>query len=66
VWPGALCVAGEVIGVWRRSAAEVTIETWRPLSRAAREAVEAEALSLPLPGLAASVAVRWGGAAVAQ
>jgi len=66
VWPGALLLAGEIIGVWRRSAAEVTIETWRPLSRAARAAVEAEALSLPLPGLAASVAVRWGGAAVAQ
>jgi hypothetical protein len=66
VWPGALLLAGEIIGVWRRSAAEVTIETWRPLSRAARAAVEAEALSLPLPGLAASVAIRWGGAAMAQ
>jgi DNA glycosylase AlkZ-like len=59
VWPGALLVRGEIAGVWRRSAAEVSIEAWRRLSIAEREAVEAEAVSLPLPGLNASITVRW-------
>ena len=58
VWPGALLVGGEIAGTWRRSAAEVSIDAWRRLSRAEREAVEAEAMSLPL-GLAIPIAVRW-------
>jgi len=49
VWPGALLVRGEIVGVWRRASEEVSIETWRRLSAAEREAVEAEATSLPLP-----------------
>ncbi len=60
VWPGALLVDGEIVGVWRRSAAVVVIEAWRRLSSAEREAVEAEAASLPLPGLAEPIALRWG------
>jgi Winged helix DNA-binding domain len=59
VWPGALLVNGEIVGVWRRSAGEVSIEAWRRLSSAEREAVEAEAVSLPLPGLNGPIAVRW-------
>jgi len=59
VWPGALLVNGEIAGVWRRSAAEVSIEAWRRLSAAEREAVEAEALSLPMPGLTGPIAIRW-------
>lgn len=59
VWPGALLVRGEISGVWRRSAAEVSIEPWRPLSSAEREAVEAEAMSLPLPGLNGPISIRW-------
>jgi hypothetical protein len=59
VWPGALLVSGEIVGVWRRASAEVTIETWRRLSSAEREAVEAEALSMPLPGLDGPIVVRW-------
>jgi hypothetical protein len=59
VWPGALVVNGEIVGVWRRSAGEVSIEAWRRLSSAEREAVEAEAVSLPLPGLNRPIAVRW-------
>lgn len=51
VWPGALLVNGEIAGVWRRSGSAVSIEVWRRLSPAEREAVEAEATSLPLPGL---------------
>lgn len=60
VWPGALLVSGEFAGIWRRAAAEVSIETWRRLSSAAeRKAVEAEALSLPLPGLDGPLTVHW-------
>ncbi len=59
VWPGALMVDGEIVGTWRRSQEVVTIEPWRRLSRAAREAVEAEAATLPLPGLDRDIAVRW-------
>jgi hypothetical protein len=58
VWPGAVLVSGEIAGVWRRSAAEVSIDVWRSLSVAEWEAVEAEALSLPLPGLNGPIAVR--------
>ena len=56
VWPGALLVGGEIAGTWRRSAAVVSIDAWRRLSAAEREAVEAEAMSLPL-GLASPVTV---------
>ncbi|MGH2408131.1 MAG: DNA glycosylase AlkZ-like family protein [Candidatus Limnocylindrales bacterium] len=59
VWPGALLVGGEVAGVWRRADADVTIETWRRLEPAERKAVEAEAASLPIPGNAGPIRVRW-------
>jgi len=49
VWPGALLVEGELRGTWRRSQHEIRIETWGRLSRAQRDAVEAEACALPLP-----------------
>ena len=61
VWPGALLVQGEVVGTWRRAERTVTIQTWRRLSRSARDAVEAEAGSLPLPGLRGPIVVRWDG-----
>ena len=51
VWPGALLVSGDIVGVWRRSAKEISIDTWRRLSPTEWEAVEAEAIALPLPGL---------------
>ena len=51
VWPGAVLVAGEVVGTWRRSQANVTIQAWRRLSRAERDAVEGEARGLSLPGV---------------
>jgi hypothetical protein len=60
VWPGAVLVAGEIVGMWRRAQALVTIDTWRRLSRGERDAVEAEAASLPLPGLSGPVTVAWG------
>jgi hypothetical protein len=59
VWPGALLVDGIVVGTWRRAESVVSIETWRRFSRPERHAVEAEAASLPLPGIARGVAVRW-------
>jgi hypothetical protein len=38
----------------------MAIQAWRRLSRAEREAVEAEAESLPLPGLEEKpIVVRW-------
>jgi hypothetical protein len=45
VWPGALLVAGEIVGTWRRSQHEVSISPWERLPGRAKEAVEAEALS---------------------
>ncbi len=59
VWPGAVLVEGDVVGTWRRAGADLTIETFRPLPGAERAAVEAEAGSLPLPGLTRSIRVRW-------
>ena len=58
VWPGALLVGGDVVGVWRRANEKVSIETWRRLSGAEIDAVEAEAASLPLPGVKA-IRVSW-------
>ena len=58
VWPGAVLVSGEVVGIWRRGGTVVDVEPWRRLARAEREAVEAEARSLPLPD-AGEIRVRW-------
>jgi hypothetical protein len=59
VWPGAILVGGEIVGTWRRSEGAVTLEPWRRLSAAERSAVEAEAASLPLPGLAGRITTAW-------
>jgi hypothetical protein len=59
VWPGAVLVDGEIAGTWRRAQAKLTIEPWRRLSRAERDAVEAEARSLPLPGVEGEIGVGW-------
>jgi len=60
VWPGGLLVGGEIAGTWRRADTTMTVQPWRRLSRAERDAVTAEAESLPLPGLEGRrVAVRW-------
>jgi Flp pilus assembly pilin Flp len=59
VWPGALLVDGEIVGTWRRSDAVITARLWRKLSGAQRNAVAAEAESLPLPGLGRSISIRW-------
>jgi DNA glycosylase AlkZ-like len=59
VWPGAVMVAGDIVGTWRRSHANLTIQPWRRLARAERAAVEAEAAGLPLPGVEGPITVRW-------
>jgi hypothetical protein len=64
VWPGGLLVDGEVTGTWRRSGKKVTVTPWRRLSSAERDAIVAEAESLPLPDVAreadaAPVTVGW-------
>jgi hypothetical protein len=61
VWPGAVLVNGEIAGTWRRSAAEISIDSWRRFSSAEREAIENEAHSLPLPGLNCSIKICWNG-----
>jgi hypothetical protein len=59
VWPGAVLVAGAIVGTWRRAQANLTIQPWQRLSLAARDAVEAEAAQLPLPGIEGRITVRW-------
>jgi hypothetical protein len=59
VWPGALLVEGEIRGTWRRAQHAVRIDAWARLSRAARDAIEAEAGALPLPGLDRPIEVVW-------
>jgi hypothetical protein len=59
VWPGALLVEGEIRGTWRRAQHTVRIEAWGRLSRRTRDAIEAEAGALPLPGVDRSIEVVW-------
>ena len=59
VWPGAVLVDGEIVGTWRRAQAKLTVTPWTRIPRAKREAVEAEAAGLPLPGVEGSISVLW-------
>ena len=59
VWPGALLVEGETVGTWRRAGHVFTIQLWRRLSYAQRDAVEAEATSMPLPGIERRIDIHW-------
>jgi hypothetical protein len=59
VWPGALLIGGEISGTWRRAGPVLTAQPWRPLTTAERDAVAAEAESMPLPGMERQVSVRW-------
>jgi hypothetical protein len=61
VWPGAVLVRGEIVGTWRRARAALAIQPWRRLAKAEQDAVEAEAQSLPLPGIEGRIAVSWVG-----
>ena len=60
VWPGALLVDGEIRGTWRRAKHALRVDAWGRLSRGARDAVEAEARTLPLPGVERPTEVAWG------
>jgi hypothetical protein len=57
VWPGAVLVGGEIVGTWRRAQADLSLQLWRRLTKAEQYAVEAEAQSLPLPGIEGQVRV---------
>jgi hypothetical protein len=59
VWPGALLVKGEIRGTWRRAHHTVRIDPWARLSRETRDAIEAEANALPLPGVERPIEVVW-------
>jgi hypothetical protein len=59
VWPGGVLVGGELAGTWRRANADLTIQPLRTLSPQERDAVQAEAEGLPLPGVQARLRVRW-------
>lgn len=59
VWPGAVLSEGEIVGTWRRSGHKVTVYPWQALSDRVRETVEAEAGSMPLPGIDRPLAVTW-------
>ena len=59
VWPGALLIRGEIVGTWRRSKNVVEATPWRRLSPGERQAVDAEAATLPLPEVSSPPAVRW-------
>jgi hypothetical protein len=59
VWPGALLVEGEVRGTSRRAHGTLRIDPWGRLARRMRDAIEAEAEALPLPGLDRGIEVVW-------
>lgn len=59
VWPGAVLVDGEICGTWRRSGAAIDITPWTRLTAGQRDAVEAEAAGLPIPGDHTCVQVSW-------
>ena len=61
VWPGAVLVGGEIAGAWRRAGRKLSVQAWRRFTPAEREAVAAEAESLPLPDPGTGMAVDWAG-----
>jgi hypothetical protein len=46
------------VGVWRRSAADISLDVWHRLSTAERGAAEVDVISVPLPGLNGPITVR--------
>ena len=56
--PNAVVVDGTIVGVWQRQQRKVTVHPWRPLSADIRAAIEAEALSFPIPSKTAA-SVSW-------
>ena len=50
---------GEIVGTWRRAKRVLSIDTWKKLSPPARDAVVAEADTLPLPDPGEGMTVHW-------
>lgn len=59
VWPGAVLVGEEVVGVWRRAAEAVTITLWDAHPAATIGEIAAEAEGMPIPGLDGPISVTW-------
>ena len=59
VWPGGLLIGEEIAGTWRRADTVLTVQAWRRLTPAERDAVAAEAQTLPLPGTGRQIVIRW-------
>jgi Winged helix DNA-binding domain len=56
--PGAVLVAGEIVGSWQRQQRKVAIHPWAKLTDAVREAIEQEALAFPIAATARAT-VTW-------
>jgi hypothetical protein len=62
VWPGVVLLGGETRGTWRRAKEVASVAMWGEPSPAEREAIETEAVALPIPGLEdIAIRVRWEG-----
>jgi winged helix DNA-binding protein len=59
VWPGAVLVGGEIAGTWRRAGRKLKMQAWRRFTPTEKEAIAAEAESLPLPDPGDGMAVEW-------
>jgi hypothetical protein len=59
VWPGGVLIDGEVAGTWRRADTAMTVQPWRRLSPAERDAVAAEVQTLPIPGIRGRIVLHW-------
>ena len=59
VWPGPVLHDGEIVGTWRRSEHKLTISPWQTLRAGDRDAIEEEAVSLPLPGVTRPIVLSW-------
>ena len=57
VWPGALLVNGELVGIWRRQLDQVTVQAWRPLEREVKDADAKEVSGMPIES--ARKELRW-------
>jgi len=58
-WPGALLVAGEIVGTWRRAKCKLTIQTWSHLNDKTKSAIEEEAISMPIPNVEDPPIIHW-------
>jgi winged helix DNA-binding protein len=56
--PGAVLVDGEIVGVWQRQQRKVRVRLFADLRAGVREAIEAEALSMPIAGKS-DLSIAW-------